>query len=239
MGLEPPKKRLGSYWAGGWSPLVRLPFDPQSARGWQERQQLVCWDFSPAPGVAMGQVWSTLCQLAARLPPSYPQKREREEAHVEGGTPMRECRVRVLPGLPSKQGACLGLVSAGIGPACPFCRSRGSWLGICPWHPRSLSPPTPPERLFSALPPSPVEVGPPGERAWLTWGSGCLSGQDVGSNELQSLPASVGGLESLRDLSVRKNQMGRLPEGECSAGRPPCLRALPAVGAWWPLSAQL
>lgn len=38
--------------------------------------------------------------------------------------------------------------------------------------------------------------------------------QDVSSNELQSLPAELCSLSSLRDLNVRRNQLSTLPEGE-------------------------
>lgn len=38
--------------------------------------------------------------------------------------------------------------------------------------------------------------------------------QDVSSNELQSLPAELCSLPSLRDLNVRRNQLSTLPDGE-------------------------
>lgn len=37
--------------------------------------------------------------------------------------------------------------------------------------------------------------------------------QDVSCNELQSLPAELGQLETLRDLNLRRNQLTTLPEG--------------------------
>lgn len=38
--------------------------------------------------------------------------------------------------------------------------------------------------------------------------------QDVSGNELQALPAELCSLPSLRDLSVRRNQLSTLPDGE-------------------------
>lgn len=37
--------------------------------------------------------------------------------------------------------------------------------------------------------------------------------QDVSCNELQSLPAELGQLETLRDLNLRRNQLTTLPQG--------------------------
>lgn len=38
--------------------------------------------------------------------------------------------------------------------------------------------------------------------------------QDVSSNELQALPTELCSLPGLRDLNVRRNQLGALPDGE-------------------------